>query len=515
LGYSGDEIRGLKLLIVEDDADVSDSILYVGLIGDRDYQQADSLNQGVSRRISPSVRDLNALVDLRELRGAIWNRPAETAGTRLAALIASGYFSGITDQGLVVYPHHGLDPADYRGMRPSNVLNDVIKGINWNWFVYWDSGASLPALFLDNSNRSDAYASLLRLSNVDTDVDSRIDPTPVLGATKTYAIDGKAKLNRSPEQVYSGVSVPGSKLTYHQDDPAIAATFIARDGSAPDANTKTAKQAAKIATSFLAISRAETDRIETAVILPASEHASIKAGMLISARFREFPAYASFSYFRVVRRAIAQPMKTDDRYRIPLTLSPATPFSCVGVPDINEAHGTVTGAVSVIAGTTVWAHATISGWFGGPIDTAVSTVPVYDPTNANDGDPDTFSECRQQNFRNSGTVALDWIATLDDDYILCSTKGTYEVGSTSWRSRPPTTIEYWDGAAWQAAAGSLSYDTVSSPPRYWTFAFTTPITTTKLRWRYLQSGAAGIAGLWGWNALGTRVYDMQIMGVAA
>lgn len=517
LGYSGDEIRGWKLLFIEDDeAPVGNRVLYAGIIGDRDYQQADSLVTGAQRRITVTLRDLNALVDLRELRGTTWRRKAETAEARLTALLASPYFSGITDQGLVVYPKHLLDPADYRGQRPSNVLTDIVKGLNWNWWVRWNESAEAPELYLNNSNRSSAFASTLRLTDLVTDRDSDPDFVTQVGATGTFAVDGKPKLNRSPENVYSGVGVPGTKLTYYEEDATIAALFIARDGSAPDANTRTTTQARRIARRYLANSKAETDRIETAVIVPAAEVNSIRAGHLIEARFREFPAYSDFSHFRVVRRAVAQPMKIDDRYRIPVTLSPATPFSCIGLSDVNEAHGTVSAGWSVLSGLVTKANATFDNhWFDMPADGLVSDVVVANPSAANDGDASTYAGGEAFAARHAGTVAEDFTATLDGDYILCSTKGTVEVGSSSWRSRPPTFIEYWDGSAWQHADGSLLYAPSTPAPCYWTFTFSEPITTSKLRWRYLFSTTTtSIAELWFPDPLGTRVYDMQLIGAA-
>jgi hypothetical protein len=144
----------------------------------------------------------------------------------------------------------------------------------------------------------------------------------------------------------------------------------------------------------------------------------------------------------------------------------------------------------------------------------VSTVPVNNPTKANDGDAATYSDCGQQNFRGSGCVGLYWISTLDASYIICSTSGTAVTGSSHWRSYQPTSVDYWDGSAWVTGIGHWSMTGTGATLR-WVFTFSDSPTTTKLRLRYVFCGVAGIAGLWGWNALGTRVYDWTIIGAAA
>lgn len=516
LGHSGDGFTGWKMLIVKDDAAPSgNQRVFTGLIQARSHQQADSLNQGEAVRVTPTLTDLNALFDLREIRNT--KRPAETAKARLTYFLGTEYASGIVDDGLIVYPTHTLEAQDYSGRKFGDVLDDIIKPINWNYFAYWSESADAPALFLDNPIRSDAYVSDLRLSNVLADVDSRVDPTPVVGGTGTFEISGKSTMTVDPQRVYSGVSVPWGKGSYYAQQAGTAAQFISRDGTAPDATLKTLASAKKTAATFLGLASTEDVVIDCEVMLPAANVNDIRAGQLIEAKFREFRGFRDFSWFRVVQRAVKQPMMRDDRYRLGLKLSPATPFTCAGLSDILEDHATFTASVILESGDVTHAYGVFQGWFGIiPLDDAVSVITVSDPANVNDGDVSTYSLCPPAVLRGTGVVSICWDGELDGTYDVCSVNGTNEVGSNSWRSRAPTTVEYWDGSAWQVAAGHLTYTSPSPVPQRWIFTFAQTVTTTKLRFRYAFSVyGTSIGSLSAWNSLGTRVYDLHALGAAA
>jgi hypothetical protein len=510
------EIKGLKLLIVEDDeAPAGNRIVYVGLIGSRNLKEANSLNQGAAREIDATITDVNALLALRYITGTDGKRPRETAKARLEWLLSSDYMSGITDQGLVVYPSHYLSANDYRGQSPVDVLADCALPINFDFWGRWNEAAAGPELFFDNMDRSQAWASELRLSNVLADVDS--DLFDGIGATKTFGMAMASTLTRDPIRVASGAYGPFARGAEYVTDDDIAAEFIRRDLTAPNANAKTRAEMRKILLRFLKDNDTEADSIEVAVELPSENVNDIQAGHLIEAKFRHLTpeGFSDFSWFRVRKRTVSQTKKTDAFWRVGLTLTPANPFACEDAEDINQDHGTILGAVQLYAGDVKWAHATISDWFGGPLDTEVSTIPVSNPAFANDGDVATYSNCNQYVLRGLGTVDLVWIAEFDGTYELCSTSGTVQAGNNSWRSRAPDVIEYWDGAAYKAAAGGFTYGPVLPSPQYWTYTFATPPETTKLKIIYrFPNLPLGPFGLWNWNILGTRLYDWIIRGAA-
>lgn len=508
------EVKGHHLLFVKDSEPAADNqIVYVGLLQVRVYLRGDSLVQEGARQIAANLVDLNALLTLKTITGTDGKRPREKASERIAWWLASDYSSGIADFGLVVYPSHYVDAVDFRGQNGQSVLENCELPVGWNHFVYWSETDDAPGLFFDNSDRSTAWASDLQLSNDLADVDSNLQG---VGATGTFAIARGHALTRDPSRVYSRAYRPFGRGSVVVEEPTIADDFIDRDGSAPDANDKTAAQARKTARQFLRRNAAEQDRFECEVLVPRENVNDIRAGHLISAKAVDLgpEGYDDFTWWRVAKRTPKQPAKTDAFWRLGLTLVPVNPFTCATSTELLEDHATVTAFVTPEEGVPTWAHGSISGWFGGPVDTAVDTIPVYDAASANDGDVATYSYVGQQSLRGPGTVAVYWEAELDDTYLLCSTKGTVEVGSNSWRSRPPDEIRYFDPdvAEWQVAPGSISYGPPLPSPEYWTYTFTTEIQATGLQLIYRQTGVPGILGLWGWMPLGLRLYDWQALG---
>lgn len=500
-------IVGLKAWkVTQSSAPAGNQRIFSGFVGLRDADRGDGkYSVGAGRVIDLTFHDGNRLLGDYVITGSDGKRGAETIKARMTWLLGSSY-TPVADHGYVVYPAKAMDKADYRGMFVGDVIRDCADAIGFNYFVYWDETNAAWSLWFDNPNTSSAYTTTAKISNAAGDADG----------TTVFAPDMDAKLTRDPQYLASGDYQTYSAGAVYRTNATTLSTYGHRDIVNSNFLDKTSDAAKRRGDQYLRDHDGEDDGITCAIYtLPANVN-DIRAGHLMQAKFTHFnpEGYASYSYFRVKRRTVTQPDNTDERYRIDLELTPVIPFICANLSDVNQTHGTVTGEVAVESGATIWAHATISGWFGGPVDTACSTVPVYNPTNANDGNDSTFSECKQQTFRYSGSVGLYWISTLDASYIICSTSGTVAVGSAHWRSYQPTSVDYWDGSAWVTGTGHWSM-TGNSTTLRWVFTFSSSPTTTKLRLRYIFTGTAGIASLWGWNALGTRVYDWTIIGAAA
>lgn len=497
------DITGLKDLIA-DQSLASPTRIFTGYVADRHYRRGEVLSHvAAARETTVDVVDLNARLGFLVITGDDGDRDAETVGERMTWLLASGYLD-LADTGWVVYPTTPMDASDYRGQTAGNVVSDCAVAVGYNYFARWSGSAA--GLFFDDSNTSTVLSSTSRISNVAADVD---------GVT-THAPFDNAELTRSPETVESGMYVPYLRGSVYRTRAATAAEFAPRDGVAPSANVEDETTATTLGDRLLLEASTEEDTITcTIAVWPANVN-DIRAGDRLEVKFSHFPGYEDWTWARVVQRTVTQPTDTDTRYQIDLILSgrPGTPPTCVGAVNVNALHGSVGGAVSLEAGTTLWAHATIPGWFGSPLDDPVSLIPVSRPSETNDGSVTSFSVSDAQNLRFDGSVALCWTSDLGATYSVCSHRGTSEYSGDSYRSYPPTTIDYSDdGVTWTSAEYTLTYDS-SAVPRYWVATLTSAVEARYWRLRYAWTGHGGIANLWtspGYNDLGTRVYDWQIL----
>lgn len=319
LGNSGDAILGLKTYeIVESDAPVNDQRVFRGFITDREYSRGDStrpsLITGSSRQIGISLVDANALASFRTITGTDGDRPAETPGARLAWLLASTYFAplGLYDNGYVDYPTTPtMDAADYRQQKPADVINDCSLATSYNAFIYFDETHFRYALWFKDSNTSTAYTSTLSLAGIITDCDF---------VTSFPAAD--ARLHRTPDHTFAGVSVPYAAGNVYVSRPATADTYGWRDGIAPNSNAKTSARATNDGNLFLRHSATEEDRITCTVELPSDKVNKIRAGMRLQGKWPWLPGYESLTYLRVLRRTVSQSIPDQLRYTLALELSP-------------------------------------------------------------------------------------------------------------------------------------------------------------------------------------------------
>lgn len=308
-------IVGHKLFTsVQDAGGTAVQRTWTGYVVDRDYSRG-SYVAGAAREIEAEAVDLNAVLAFKVIRGSAWKRPAETISDRLTALLASSFLTGlVADNGFVDYPSTTLDATDYRGQRPVDVIRDMAERAGYNFFVYWDNAAAEASLWFDDPNASTDFSSTLRISNVESDIDS----------STTFAASQDTKLRRSPGRVVSGVWLPFKKGNVYRTRASTEDTYEPRDGVAPNANVKRRAKARLRADKYLFHHRNEEDVITTRLRLPAAKLNLVRAGQRIEAKFSHFDTegYGIFRWFRIVERTVTHPLNDDNTYDVDLILSP-------------------------------------------------------------------------------------------------------------------------------------------------------------------------------------------------
>lgn len=512
VGHDGDSVRGLKKLTVDESAaPVGDRRVWTGYVGPRDYKR--SKNYGT---VGPNAREIaitaveqtTTLGDLvvHGSGAAGGRRPRESAGTRLLWLLASGFIN-CEDRGKVVYPSVMMDGNDYRGQRGGDVLADIQAVTGYDAKLLQDDEAeTVPELFFDDFDHSTVYTTTKKISNAGDDDSATIfaplDP------------DGEEGLHRSPDNVSSGGFGAFGKGNVFREKAATAAKYRPRDMTISTSQAKTREQAIRIVDKQLTEHGDEDDTVNVSVLVAPAQVNFFRAAHRVEAQLTYAPDWESYRWARIRSRRITQPAGHDFKYRLDLALSPMAGDICEDAEELLQDHATILGAIGVESGSSVWAHATISGWFGLPLDDSVTLLPVVDVASANDGDPATYSYITGAQLRNDGTVAAYWVAELEATYSICRLKGTNAVGSSAWQSYPPDRIEYWDGSAWVVIGGTYLYTAAIPSPQYWQRDLPEAIETDKLRFVYVQTGVGTIFGLWNWMVAGVRVYDLQAFGVA-
>lgn len=325
VGHSSDQILGLQLFTVdESDCPAGNRRLFTGYIGTREYGDGPRPTNsvaltGAGNVIDATLYDLNAVVGFRiiPVTDTAANRPAETVSSRMTWILGSTYLTGlVADNGLVAASAVMMTKNDYRGQRPTNVINDCEIAADYFAFVYPDETQTvIPSLFFDNANTSTAYTTTLRLTNVLADVDN----------VTTFAVDWDFKLRRVPDDVGSQVDIPWLNGSVHRTRAATAAIYGTRDLSAPNANIRSKTAAQTIADTFLYVHHTEEDRLVGTVRLPSQYVNNLRAGQRLQVKFRNRPGYAGWTWVRCLSRAPGQREETADFYTVAVELSPQEP----------------------------------------------------------------------------------------------------------------------------------------------------------------------------------------------
>ena len=364
------DITGLQRFSVSESA-VGGDFVYVSQIKERTVRRGDSarasLRTGADRVWSLTLADQNYILTNRKVfEGDGGKRPAETASARLTWLLGITYI-GIHDWGYVTYPTHAMDACDYTGQDVKSILADIAAAASYNFFGYWDQAhVGIGLWFGDPEGTS--FTSSATISNVLSDV----------GGSCFYSLDD-AVLTRSPSRIasrvrlaYTGGAVVVSNSTTLDD-------FDWVDQEAPMSNVKTASAATAVANAFLAASDGEDDRISVSIRVPAANVNDILAGHRVQAKFSHLPGYQSFTWCRVMSRAVMQDEVDDAQYRIALELVPqggGAPLSCavaVGLTAVNGISANTTVpityysvpvSISTVAGVAGQAVAFLVGMSG-------------------------------------------------------------------------------------------------------------------------------------------------------
>jgi hypothetical protein len=318
-----------KWRVVETTA--SPTLLASGRIRTKTVKRGDSerssLRLGADRWWDCDAYDNNTLVGSRLIRGTEANRPAETAGERLAWLLDSP-FTVLHDEGHVTYPSDPLDPADYTLQTAADVIADCAQPGGYNFFAMQTDttdATDTPELFFMLPTDSD-WASSVSISD---------DPADYDGVT-VFAPSYDAELGIGDELIASGVAVPydggdSSAYVYVSDD-AIGDEFAYVNKTAPMANVKTAAKALVIAERHLDLSRTESEKITCTIHVPAALANAVRPWHRVPYKSTWMPGFAVYRDCRVVNWSIEQQPFSGggDGYLVHLELSPVTESSASG-----------------------------------------------------------------------------------------------------------------------------------------------------------------------------------------
>lgn len=321
LGHSGDQLQAFQVIDWTETACASGNrVIARTYIRERTYHSEGSLILGAAVKIDADLADINDPAHYLVITGSDGNRPAESVGDRLTWLLGPSGYSYPDDLGLVVYPTRQMDANDYRNQTAADVFDDCAQAVGYNWFCYYRESDNDIGLWFDDPNTSTTYSSSTRISNLLSDVDSFVDTGE--GATKTWPAKFM-RLARNPEHLASGIVIPYASSTVYRQRTATSDIYGRVDTTTADSHIKTESQAIARATRLLWESRNEDDLLETAVDLPPAHVNDIREGQRIQVKTRNMPGYTSgFSWFRVIRRTVAQEEQTQDFYTVSLTLSP-------------------------------------------------------------------------------------------------------------------------------------------------------------------------------------------------
>lgn len=313
-------LTGWRPFVVEESA-CSQPRIFTGWVYDRGIGRSFDQTQfvGSDERIhDTTLTGLNAIFGMRIIWDTDGNRPEETMDARLAWLLGSDYLSGLIDDTGHVLTGLSLsmDAADYRDGYPDAVLQDLStrSASLINYFAMWDptpaTGSPRVGLFY-NYVGSATYDCTISISNAGDDDGATIftpDEQP------------EARLNRSPETVWSDVDVKYKNGSVHVYKDATALAFIRRGTTINKPYIGKQATAISAGQSFLATHDTEVDRITCQITVPASVVGLIQAGMRMPVKFTHMPGYESGTSMVIVAYT---PTPTDDHashYAIALEL---------------------------------------------------------------------------------------------------------------------------------------------------------------------------------------------------
>jgi hypothetical protein len=303
------DVPGLRAFAINE-TDCSVKRLYSGYVTNRHILRGDDKRQSLrisgKRQWDVDLVDYNMTLSRRVIRGSDGNRPAETDVERAQWIIASDYTPTVTDAGLIQTSGPvDMDPVDYRGRYPTDVLADCGNASGKNYFVYFDEPTNHPA-FAYFFGTSSLYSSTLRLSNVASDIDS----------STTFA--ATCELYRDPSRVFSGVYLKYDGGSVFRSNSTTEAAFQRVEVSIDEPDIKSRTKAIALADKYLTDGSAEDETLTITLQLPSTHVNLIQPGQRLQVKFSHIPGYTSFTYTRVVSRTVSQAADTDKVYDVVL-----------------------------------------------------------------------------------------------------------------------------------------------------------------------------------------------------
>jgi hypothetical protein len=348
------DIKGWRKIRVYETT-ASPTLLWSGRIRNKVVRRGDSergsLRVGADRWWDCDAIDQNTLMGARIIRGTSANRPAESAGERLAWLLSTS-FTIFVDNGHVTYPTDRLDPNDYTGQTAADVIADCATPGGYNFFALQVDDTDFPELFFMLQDDAD-WASSISISDVPGDHN---------GST-VFAPNYSAEIAISDEIVASGVFLPysgsGTNAYVYVSDDDIGDEFAYVDKAAPLANVKTSAKASVIANRHLALSATEAEKITCTIHVPAALANALRPWHRVPYKSTWMPGFSAYRDCRVIDWSIEQQAFSGggDGYLVHLELSPieTTPeISCsvaLAAAESEENTGTESSPTATVTST--------------------------------------------------------------------------------------------------------------------------------------------------------------------
>lgn len=275
------------------DTDATPTTVAGGYVAERAIDRG-PLKAGTQRQFVPVLEDWNTALTDRVFGGAQANRPEETDYQRITWLLGTNKLGMLGGAGQV--PNSAtvtMDPTDYRGKTPLDVLDDCAESANKNFYVYYDASNTDWRLYYDKIGSVNAdFTSDLFISDLDTDIDS---------ATTFGASD--IDYTEDPERVYSGLNVKWANGWIFESDPTTESTYRRLQKTVIKENITTAARARAWATRQLEKLNEPTKRLALTVSVPGSALGELRAGWRIRVKLRS-RGITAYTYFRIASTSI-------------------------------------------------------------------------------------------------------------------------------------------------------------------------------------------------------------------
>lgn len=276
-------------------------VTWAGFGALREISRGEGMFVDSARTTVVTRHDVNTILDRRLNVGNDCDRPAETAGARVAWLLGTTEMALVSDDTTYVDTDDDtdMDAVDYTGQLVREVLDDCAQQSGRNFFLLWlDSGdpdEPVEVFLWYRMSSSADYASSIKISNLASDVDS----------STVFAPSQETVLRRDPSRVYSGVYQAYDGGAVYEQLPVTGQKFAKRDTVGIAENVKSATAARFRAQRYLADIATELDEISTAIVVPAASVNGVMHGHRIQVKFTHLPGYESdYQWMRVKSRTV-------------------------------------------------------------------------------------------------------------------------------------------------------------------------------------------------------------------